>query len=156
MCRIVFTQEVSDQLRALLDGNLTLEQIDAAKRAQDVAAVAEDGPDKKDRRNREEESAGKGFKTSGFKSSFKRIGNLEQQAEDLLNEALGGSAQASAAGENVDGEAMDEEELDGEAMDGDIDGEEMDIDGEEMEDLDGEEMEDLDGEAMDDLDGEEM
>lgn len=156
--RIVFTQEVSDQLRALLDGHLTMDQIKEAKRADAVKAEAKEGAakQKQDRRDRDAEIAGKGFKTGGFKSSFKRIGNLEQQAEDLLNEALAmGDAEEAAAEppaeEDVDGEPM-EEDLDGEPMD--IDGEEMDIDGEAM-DIDGEDM-DIDGEEMEDLDGEAM
>ena len=157
--RIVFTQEVSDQLRALLDGHLTMEQIEEAKRADAVKAEAKEeaAKQKQDRRDRDAEIAGKGFKTGGFKSSFKRIGNLEQQAEDLLNEALAmGDAEGAAAApppaeEDVDGEPM-EEDLDGEPMD--IDGEEMDIDGEAM-DIDGEDM-DIDGEEMEDLDGEAM
>lgn len=75
-----------------------------------------------------------GFKSSGFKSSFKPIAAVP-------------SAAPIAAEEDVDGEAM-----------GDLDGEALDVDGEAMdEDLDGEVIDDVDGEAMDDdLDGEAM
>ena len=54
-----------------------------------------------------------GFKTSGFKSSFKPIANTVEDDADLDGEVMD---------DDVDGEAMDED-LDGEAMDEDLDGE---------------------------------
>jgi len=72
-----------------------------------------------------------GFKSSGFKSSFKPIAAVVTPKVPATRDT------------DLDGEAIDD--LDGEAMD--------DVDGEAMDDLDGEEMDmqmddDLDGEAM--------
>lgn len=124
----MFTQEISDQLRALLDGQVTLEQIDEAKRVEAAKADTKaQAAAKQDRRDRDDDLAGRGFKSSGFKSSFKRIGNIEQEAEDLMNEVMA----AGGVDENEDGEPMEmEEDLDGEPMGDDLDGEPMDLDGE--------------------------
>ena len=85
-----------------------------------------------------------GFKSSGFKSSFKPITTAATVATPI----------APNTDEDVDGEAMDDVDgepivdLDGEAMDGDVDGETMgDVDGEEME-MEMEIDDDVDGEAM--------
>lgn len=75
-----------------------------------------------------------GFKTSGFKSSFKAAKDpATDPAERLLREVLG-----QQDGPDLDGEEMKD-------TNGDID---EDLDGECMEDVDGEAMEDLDGEGM--------
>ena len=69
-----------------------------------------------------------GFKTSGFKSSFKPL-----SAAPDTGVSIGGTS----VKEDLDGDPMDganEEHMDGEPMDEDVDGEVMD--------------EDLDGEAM--------
>lgn len=63
-----------------------------------------------------------GFKSSGFKTSFKAAPPaILDPAEQLLAEVLGGHATAT---------------------------DDADVDGDVMEDLDGEDMEDLDGEAL--------
>jgi U2-associated protein SR140 len=107
----VFTQDVSEFLRGLLDGTIKLEAKEekaAKEAAETVVSMTEE---------KCEDSAK--FKTSGFKSSFKPLEPLK----------------APPITEDVDGEAMEEdkEDLDGEAID-DLDGEAMD------EDLDGETM----------------
>ncbi|RSH95364.1 hypothetical protein EHS25_000451 [Saitozyma podzolica] len=124
---IVFTQDVGEHLRGLLDGSLKLETEEekAAKKAAAESAV------QLDEAKREEEPSK--FKTSGFKSSFKPMG-----ATSTAPPA------PSPANDHVDGEPIqvDNEDLDGEVID-DVDGEAMD------EDLDGEAIdEDVDGEAM--------
>ncbi|ORX39062.1 hypothetical protein BD324DRAFT_618400 [Kockovaella imperatae] len=134
---IVFTGEVSESLRELFLGDRTLNgagKTDEAEHQEQQEKKAKD----------DSEGSRGGFKTSGFKSSFKPLSAVAAPAESTLED--GGNATA----EQLDGEDM---ELDGEPM------EEEDVDGEAMdEDLDGEAMEDLDGEAMgeDDVDGEPM
>jgi U2-associated protein SR140 len=121
--RIVYTQDVNDQLRELFSG--------VSHKQKPASPVQE----------KEERAPTAGFKTSGFKSSFKPLVKDEPKGEDLDGEVI----------EDLDGEDLDGEDLDGE----DLDGEAIDLpDGEPVVDLDGEEM-DLDGEEMD-LDGEEM
>lgn len=127
LSRIVFTQDVGEHLRGLLDGSLKLETEEekAAEKAAAEAAV------ELDKAKREEEPSK--FKTSGFKSSFKPMGA-----------ASTAPPAPPPANDDVDGEPIqvDNEDLDGEAID-DVDGEAMD------EDLDGEAIdEDVDGEAM--------
>jgi U2-associated protein SR140 len=127
----VYTQETSQALRQLFMGETTLDELEAAKHAK-LAAPSE-AKAKLDKPN-EELGKTKGFKSSGFKSSFKRVKAPEEEAEDILREALGGAGDPA---EDLDGEEMD---LDGEEMD--LDGEEVDLDGEPMGD------DDLDGEPM--------
>jgi U2-associated protein SR140 len=128
LSRIVFTQDVGEHLRGLLDGSLKLETEEekAAKEAAAETAV------RLDKAKREEEPSR--FKTSGFKSSFKPMGAASTAPP----------APPAPADDDVDGEPIqvDNENLDGEAID-DVDGEAMD------EDFDGEAIdEDVDGEAM--------
>jgi U2-associated protein SR140 len=72
----------------------------------------------------------RGFKSSGFKSSFKPA--------------------APVAPTLSEGTAIDDGDIDGQSMEMDTE----DIEGEALDhDVDGEEMEDLDGEALDGVDG---
>lgn len=128
MCRIVFTQNVTDNLRNLLvgrkpDGDTT--------KPSTQAEVTDPGP-------RAIEDEMRGFKPSGFKSSFK-------PAAPAPETAMGDT---DVVGQSME---MDDEDVDGEALDGDVDGEEL-------EDLDGEALDDVDGAPMDmeeeDMDGE--
>jgi len=82
-----------------------------------------------------------GFKSSGFKSSFKPIATAATPIAPTIDEDVDGDAM-----DDVDGEPI--EDLDGEAMDDDVDGEVMgNVDGEEME-MEMEMDDDVDGEAM--------
>lgn len=122
----MFTQEVQDSLRDFFGG--------VRVPGQDGAAEKGERRNTTDATMESDEKPLAGFKSSGFKSSFKPISAVPL-------------ATASAA-EDLDGEAM--EDVDGEALD-DVDGDAME------EDVDGEAIDDADGEAMDeDLDGEEM
>jgi U2-associated protein SR140 len=96
----------------------------------------DDEADKEDERNREPEPVKvddmAGFKSSGFKSSFK-------PAAPVIAEPIQ---------EDLDGSPLDEnEDVDGAPLDDDVDGAPLDAD----EDLDGEELEEvgIDGEALD-------
>jgi U2-associated protein SR140 len=129
--RIVFTQDVLDRLRNLFMGTAQLQtkpEDKAQKGLEKVKAPAK--------------SQTSGFKTSGFKSSFKPL-SAAAMTEDLDGEPIGADIDGEAM-EDVDGEEMGDkpespvvEDLDGEAMDEDVDGEAMDLDDD-----------DLDGEAM--------
>lgn len=124
--RIVFTSDVSENLRRLLEG-----QEEPAKPDRDGAAPlsTQHKNTQAIEHDRLSESTGN-FKTSGFKSSFKVATEpITDPAERLLQEVLG---------ENAEQE------------------EQPDLDGEEMEIIDGMDDEDMDGEAMEDLDGEAM
>lgn len=123
----MYTQETSQILRSLFEGNITLDDLEKAAAGISNATQIPGGESEAGKESSSGQPAvkAKGFKTSGFKSSFKRI-DPAQEAEDLLRETLGGGA----GGEDIDGEEMD------------LDGEEMDLDGEPMRD------DDLDGEPM--------
>jgi U2-associated protein SR140 len=125
LSRIVFTQDVGEHLRGLLDGSLKLETEEekAAKEAAAETAV------RLDKAKREEEPSR--FKTSGFKSSFKPMGAASTAPTAPANDEVDGEP-IQVDNENLDGEAIDD--VDGEAMDEDFDGEAID--------------EDVDGEAM--------
>ena len=56
-----------------------------------------------------------GFKTSGFKSSFKPIANTAVDDVDLDGEAMDDDVNEQAMDEDLDGEAMDED-LDGDMI----------------------------------------
>ncbi len=64
-----------------------------------------------------------GFKSSGFKSSFKPIAAPSAEDDDLDGEAMNDDLDDEAMAEDLDGEVM--ADLDGEAMDEDLDGEEL-------------------------------
>lgn len=120
----MFTSEVHVALKRLLYKEITLESLNAPPEEEVV----------------EEVKPQQQFKSAGFKSSFKRIGDS-----------------APVPGPDSGPEDVDGEELDGEAI-GDVDGEPIDdVDGEPIEDIDGEAIDD-EGEALDgepiDLDGE--
>lgn len=132
--RIVFTQNVTDHLRDLLHGRNSLEDKSGASA----------GPETVEAKPRvTEKDEMKGFKPSGFKSSFKPAAAAPVPV-----------APTEARTDDVDGQSMemDTEDVDGEALDNNIDGEELeDLDGEALEDVDGapmEEEEDMDGEPL--------
>lgn len=126
----MYTQETSQALRQLLLGEVTLQDLEEAKAAK--AANSEEVKVEVKRDPGIGET--KGFKTSGFKSSFKRVLDPATEAENMLNEVLGSKPEQGEEDMDLDGEEMD---IDGEAMDPD------DLDGEPMDDDD-----DLDGEPM--------
>lgn len=128
MSRIVYTQDVAGVFRARLEGKQTqLEQEETAREAQEA----------EEKTARTEVDQMSGFKSSGFKSSFKPAAAVVEPV------AVAGDIEGDIDGEEIDVEA------DGEMMD------DVDVDGAPMDDVDGEEMEDVDGQALDDdLDGE--
>lgn len=133
--RIVFTSDVSEKLRRLLEGQTDEEKVEVQKVT---------GNDDRDRTPIVQDMETKN-KPSGFKSSFKAAQEPQMDpAEKLLQEVLGGRDIAPA---DLDGEAM-EEDVDGEDMGNQERGGSHGLDGEAMEDVDGEDMEDLDGEAI--------
>lgn len=132
--RIVYTQDVSETYRGLFEGTRGLDDDEKAKQAELERLERQE----RELKEREKSSQSK-FKSSGFKSSFKPVGEVIPPPARPI-------AQADSARSN-DQAGMESAKEDAE----DLDGEEM------ADDLDGEAMEDLDGEAMDeDLDGEAM
>ena len=124
--RIVFTSEVQDSLRDYFSGK---------RKPGEEGVRAEERKMEYERENRKEsaEKDMSGFKTSGFKSSFKPITTASNTMRPVESDVDGEPI-------NVDGEPLDD--VDGVPM-SDVDGEAMAID------VDGESMdEDLDGEAM--------
>jgi U2-associated protein SR140 len=119
-------------LRQLLLGEATLQDLAEAKAAKGIkSSEVKVEAEKRD----PEIGETKGFKTSGFKSSFKRVLDPATEAENMLNEVLGTKADQGKEDTDLDGEEMD---IDGEEMDPDLDGEPMDDDDDD--DLDGEPM----------------
>ena len=117
--RIVFTSDVTDKLRSVLNGAAaqpapTQSRQDSNKTSQEEAS-----------RNNQSLNTSRFKKASagGFKSTF------------VTSTVAPVSSAAPGDDEDLDGEAMDQD-LDGEAIEEDLDGEAMDAD------------EDLDGEAM--------
>jgi U2-associated protein SR140 len=152
----VFTAEVHESLRGLLHKQCTLESLAA-------------GPAQPEPEQPKETTT---FKSAGFKSSFKRIGeDAEPAAAGSVSAVPPPPPAADIDGEGMndaDSQAIPDQNLDGEALAEDVDGEPLgdeDLDGEDLdgEDLDGEDLDgeavsdaDLDGEALgdDDVDGE--
>jgi U2-associated protein SR140 len=127
--RIVYTQDVSDALRGLFEGSQGLDDDLKAKEAELELLERQE----RELREKAESSSSK-FKASGFKSSFKPIG-----------EAVTASIAVNDKAADLDGEPLNDEDLDGEELE-DVDG--QSIDGEAMSDLDGDAMDDLDGGAI--------
>ncbi len=133
--RIVFNPDVSETLRALLDGEKTLESMTEEKEVKEVESsapvVIKEEPK---------------FKKSGFKSSFVPLAAASVPTEiQEEGQAVNKNGTVKEMTEDLDGEAM--EDMDGEPIE--------DVDGEPLEDVDGEPIDEVDGEAMDeDLDGE--
>lgn len=134
MRRMVFTSDVHGNLKGLLHGLITLEDLNKP-----VEPVSEEpAPQPK-------------FKTAGFKSSFKRVGAAESAAVPggVVNtdEAVG------RPGSAADNTQVHQDDVDGETME-DLDGDPVDdaavVDSEPMDDEDN-----LDGEAMGEADNEE-
>lgn len=127
--RIVFTQDVTERLRSLLRGSATLGE--NAQTRTEPTPVTDTG-------KASQAEAMSGFKTTGFKSSFK-------PAEPDLKPAP--TAEPDDA--DLDGHPME--------LDADMNGQVLDdVDGEVIDDVDGEAMDDLDGEALEDTDGERL
>lgn len=127
--RIVFTQNVTDNLRDLLEGRTSLDTNSDPATKQ---VVMEEKP------RAEGQGEMKGFKPSGFKSSFKPAAPTLPAPADPEHD------DADVDGQEMD---MDTEVVDGEALVADVDGEALE------EDVDGEALDDVDGEALDDVDG---
>ena len=93
-----------------------------------------------------------GFKSSGFKSSFKPAAYIiPEPTPDVDGEDIDGAPLDEVV--DVDGAPLDEDEnLDGEELEEvGIDGEALDLDGQPIElddDVDGAPLEDVDGEAI--------
>ncbi|RXK39027.1 hypothetical protein M231_03757 [Tremella mesenterica] len=140
---MLFNQGVNDTLRDLLLGKTSLSSLTS----QDT--ISKSGSTMGSSEPKKSEGEMKGFKSGGFKSSFKPIGSV-------VSVSITDTAVQMGEVEDVDGEPMDGEDVDGEPMnEEDVDGEPMneeDVDGEPMneEDVDGEPLneEDVDGEAM--------
>ncbi|ORY26262.1 hypothetical protein BCR39DRAFT_541703 [Naematelia encephala] len=138
---IVFTSDVSDRMRNLFNGSQTLEP---------TPTPLEEGPSAPIEQPAIKAKPEKGFKTSGFKSSFKPLAAVSAPAAPA--EYVDGEPLAATEAADVDGEPLASgegaEDVDGEDMD-------MDLDGEPAEDLDGEVLGDMDGEPIEeDVDGE--
>lgn len=94
-----------------------------------------------------------GFKSSGFKSSFKPAAPIileptpDVDGEDIDGAPLDEDVDVDGApldeDEDLDGEELEEVGIDGEALDLDLDGQPMELD-----DVDGAPLEDVDGEAI--------
>lgn len=121
--RIVFTSDITDKLRSVLDGASAHPVKDTTeKRSQVATTVGESQSSKALDTSRFKKAGAGGFKST-FVTSVMPVPSAEATPVPAAND------------EDLDGEAMDQD-LDGEAMDEDLDGEAMQDD------------EDLDGEAM--------
>lgn len=115
--RIVFTQDVGDFLRGLLDGSRLLETA-GSKTEQEVGSRARE---KAEREPTEKPLSALGFKASGFKSSFKPLAPVRTEVEDD-GETMEIEMEMD---EDVDGAAM--EDLDGAPLADDVDGEPLEM-----------------------------
>lgn len=117
-CRIVFTPQITEVMRSILNGGTADQSASTAKPVVEQSSTE----------GQTEGSApvmSSKFKTGGFKKAFVPVDTANQSQQPAINPATANVEQTSATAEDdLDGEAMDlDDDIDGVAIgDDDIDG----------------------------------